>query len=174
MKDFKLPLKGQTIAVLLISLVVLFAIYNYSTNKGSSVDGMSVGHASGVQRQVVRGSSSSAPMQRQPQQQMGTSNQAPDNYIQRQVVNPNDLLPTDTNSQWGDLNGLTPSNIATPDLLQAGYHIGLDTISQTLKNANYQLRSDPIIPKSNVGPWNNSTYEPDLGRVPLEIGEGLR
>jgi hypothetical protein len=61
-----------------------------------------------------------------------------------------------------------------PDLLQAGYHIGLDTIGQTLRNANLQLRSDPIIPKQEVGPWNHSTIEPDLGRVPLEIGVGMQ
>jgi hypothetical protein len=57
-----------------------------------------------------------------------------------------------------------------PDLLQAGYHIGLDTIGQTLRNANYQYRSDPIIPKVDIGPWNQSTIEADYGRVPLEIG----
>jgi hypothetical protein len=61
---------------------------------------------------------------------------------------------------------------ATPDLLQAGYHIGLDTIGQTLRNANYQLRSDPVIQKQDIGPWSQSTIEPDLGRVPLEIGYG--
>jgi hypothetical protein len=69
---------------------------------------------------------------------------------------------------------LNQGNIAMPDLLDAGYLIGLDTIGQTLRNANYQERSDPIIPKVDVGPWNNSTIDPDLGRVPLEIGFGLR
>jgi hypothetical protein len=58
------------------------------------------------------------------------------------------------------------------DMLQAGHHIGLDTIGQTLKNPNLQLRSDPIIPKQDVGPWNQSTYEPDYGRSPLEVGYG--
>jgi len=57
--------------------------------------------------------------------------------------------------------------------LQAGYHIGLDTIGQTLKNANQQLRSDPVIPKTNVGPWNQSTIEPGF-QVPLEIGSANR
>ena len=80
------------------------------------------------------------------------------------------LLPNDQNSQWASLNPVSGGNIAAPDLLQAGYNIGLDTIGQTLRNANYQLRSDPIIPKQNVGPWMQSTIEPDLGRVPLEIG----
>jgi hypothetical protein len=65
-------------------------------------------------------------------------------------------------------------DVMMPDLLQAGYHIGLDTIGQTLRNANQQLRSDPIIPVQQVGPWNQSTIEPDLGRVPLEIGQGQR
>jgi hypothetical protein len=57
-----------------------------------------------------------------------------------------------------------------PDLLKAGHHIGLDTIGQTLRNANLQLRSDPIISKAEVGPWNQSTIETDYARVPLEIG----
>jgi hypothetical protein len=86
------------------------------------------------------------------------------------VANPSDLLPVDQNSQWASLNPVNGGNIAMPDLLQAGYHIGLDTIGQTLRNANLQLRSDPIIPKQETGPWLQSTIEPDYGRVPLEIG----
>ena len=88
------------------------------------------------------------------------------------VSNPSDLLPNDANSQWSTLNPMTQAGVNTPDLLQAGYHIGLDTIGQTLKNPNLQLRSDPIIPKQEVGPWNQSTYEPDYGRIPLEVGYG--
>ena len=88
------------------------------------------------------------------------------------IANPNELLPTDTNSQWAALNpvNMNQGSILNGDMLQAGHHIGLDTIGQTLKNPNLQLRSDPIIPKQDVGPWNQSTYEPDYGRVPLEIG----
>jgi hypothetical protein len=95
-------------------------------------------------------------------------------YSAQSVASPQDLLPKDQNSQWAALNPVQQGNIAAPDLLQAGYHIGLDTIGQTLRNANLQERSDPIIPKSNVGPWNQSTIEPDLGRVPLEVGYGAR
>jgi hypothetical protein len=95
-------------------------------------------------------------------------------YTAQTVASPQDLLPKDQNSQWAALNPVSQGNIAAPDLLQAGYHIGLDTIGQTLRNANLQERSDPIIPKSSVGPWNQSTIEPDLGRVPLELGSGAR
>jgi hypothetical protein len=86
------------------------------------------------------------------------------------ITNTSDLLPLDQNSQWAALNPVNAGNVAMPDLLQAGYHIGLDTIGQTLRNANLQLRSDPVIQKADVGPWNQSTIEGDYGRVPLEIG----
>ena len=86
------------------------------------------------------------------------------------VANPSELLPRDANSKWGELNQLNQNNIAMPDLLTAGYHIGLDTVGQTLRNANLQLRSDPVITKVDVGPWNHSTVEPDLARTPLELG----
>jgi hypothetical protein len=69
---------------------------------------------------------------------------------------------------------MNQGSVAMPVLLQAGYHIGLDTIGQTLRNANLQLRSDPIIQKQDIGPWNQSTIEPDLARVPLEVGYGAR
>jgi hypothetical protein len=101
---------------------------------------------------------------------------APNGYSQQTVANPSDLLPKDANSQWASLNpgSMNQGDIMMPDLLQAGYHIGLDTIGQSLRNANLQLRSDPIISKADIGPWNQSTIEPDLGRVPLEIGSGCR
>lgn len=90
------------------------------------------------------------------------------------VTNPSDLLPRDVNSKWADLNPTTSGGANTPDLLQAGYHIGLDTIGQTLRNANLQERSDPVIVKTAVGPWHQSTIDPDLARTPLEIGVGPR
>jgi len=95
-------------------------------------------------------------------------------FSSQTVASPQDLLPKDQNSKWSELNPTGQGNIMAPDLLQAGYHIGLDTIGQTMRNANLQERSDPIIPKSVVGPWNQSTIEPDLGRVPLEVGAGTR
>ena len=95
-------------------------------------------------------------------------------YAAQNAVVPGDLLPKDANTQFGDFNMLNQGNIVMPDLLDAGYLIGLDTIGQSLRNANLQERSDPIIPKTNVGPWNNSTIEPDLARVPLELGAGYQ
>jgi hypothetical protein len=86
--------------------------------------------------------------------------------------NPGDLLPKDNNSQWAQLNPAGKGDLANINLLKAGYHIGIDTVGQSLRNANLQIRSEPPNPQVNVGPWNLSTIEPDFMRPPLEIGQG--
>ena len=83
------------------------------------------------------------------------------------VANANDLLPKDSNSQWASLNPIGSGNVAIPDLLESGHHIGLDTIGQSFKNPNYQNRPDPVIQKVSIGPWSQSSIEPDYGRASL-------
>ena len=85
----------------------------------------------------------------------------------RPVNNVSDLLPRDPNSEWAKLNpGLNAG--ATPDLLSAGTIIGIP--SPPIRYGNMQLRSDPVISRQDVGPWNQSTIVQDISRVPLEIG----
>ncbi len=86
------------------------------------------------------------------------------------IQNPSDLLPKDMNGQWAQLNPSGKGDLSNINLLKAGYHIGIDTIGQTLRNGNLQIRSEPPNPQLNVGPWNLSTIEPDFMRPPLEIG----
>jgi hypothetical protein len=90
------------------------------------------------------------------------------------IQNPSDLLPKDSNSQWAQLNPSGKGELANINLLKAGYHIGIDTIGQTLRNANLQIRSEPPNPQLYVGPWNLSTIEPDFFRPPLELGQGTQ
>jgi hypothetical protein len=90
------------------------------------------------------------------------------------IQNPSDLLPKDTNSEWAQLNPSGKGELANINLLKAGYHIGIDTIGQTLRNANQQIRSEPANPQLYVGPWNLSTIEPDFMRTPLELGQGIQ
>jgi hypothetical protein len=96
----------------------------------------------------------------------------PTSCSQTGIDNPAELLPKDTNSQWAQLNPSGKGELANVNLLKAGYHIGIDTIGQTLRNANLQIRSEPPNPQLYVGPWNTSTIEPDFMRVPLELGSG--
>lgn len=88
------------------------------------------------------------------------------------IQNPDELLPNDSNSKWAQLNPSGKGELSNINLLKAGYHIGIDTIGQSLRNANQQIRSEPPNPQLNVGPWNQTTIEPDFMRPPLEIGSG--
>lgn len=87
--------------------------------------------------------------------------------MNREVMNPADLLPKDTNNAWSA--GLAPNNeLKNVNLLTAGHHIGINTVGSSLRNANLQLRSEPPNPRDpNLSPWNNSTIEPDTTRKPL-------
>ena len=97
---------------------------------------------------------------------------APTSCSKPNVQNPADLLPKDSNRQWAQLNPSGKGELSNINLLKAGYHIGIDTIGQTLRNANLQIRSEPPNPQLYVGPWNQSTIESDFMRPPLEIGSG--
>ena len=57
------------------------------------------------------------------------------------------------------------------ELLGAGYHVGVNSVGQSLRNANLQLRSEPPNPQTQVSPFLNSTIGPDLQRRPLELTE---
>ena len=89
------------------------------------------------------------------------------------TVDPSDLLPKDNNSEWAQMNPSGEGEIGNVNLLKAGYHNGINTVSGgAMRNANLQLRSDPPIAKEQVSPFLQSTIEPDTSRLPLEIGCG--
>jgi len=89
--------------------------------------------------------------------------------------NPADLLPSDVNSQWAELNPSGKGELSNINLLKAGYQIGIDTIGQSLRNANLQIRSEPPNPQiPGVSIWNQSTITGDFLRPTLEIGQGAQ
>lgn len=86
----------------------------------------------------------------------------------RNQLAPHDLLPQDVNSAWAAANPVGAGDIQGKNFLSAGALIGVNTVGQSLRNANLQLRSEPPNPQVNVSPWQQSTIEPDLQRRPLE------
>tara|TARA_B100001248_G_C27375190_1_gene453868 strand:- start:15 stop:539 length:525 start_codon:yes stop_codon:yes gene_type:complete len=84
---------------------------------------------------------------------------------------PQELLPQDTPAnQWSLANPQGSGSLKDKNFLQAGYHVGINTVGQTLRNANMQLRSDPPNPQVQVSPWLQTTINPDTNRKPMEIG----
>jgi hypothetical protein len=150
--------------VLIISMIAIWGLLSYNGQMKLVRDSMEDGSDdNAVEESEYTGSAS------EPSPSAGKTEPG---YALQPVANPSDLLPKDKNSEWNTLNppSVDDAGVKMPDLLEAGYHIGLDTIGQSMRNSNLQLRSDPTIPKSNVGPWNQSTIDADTVRQPLEIG----
>lgn len=94
--------------------------------------------------------------------------QKPAGCYPREQLNPGELLPKDTNSMWAQMNPTGSGDIQGKNFLSAGALIGVNTVGQSLRNANYQLRSEPVNPQVGAGPWMQSTIEPDLMRRSLD------
>lgn len=101
----------------------------------------------------------------------GISSTKPVNTCTNQpMMDPKELLPTDNNNEWSNI--MPNNDLKNVHMLNAGHHVGINTVGSSLRNANLQIRSEPVIPQQNLGPWNNTTIEPDNLRRPLEIGKG--
>jgi len=97
-------------------------------------------------------------------------NNAPAECYPKDVLSSGDLLPNDANSTWAQVNPNGQGALGDKNFLNAGYHVGVNTVGQSLRNANRQLRSDPPNPQVKVSPWMQTTIEPDVNRKPMEIG----
>lgn len=98
-----------------------------------------------------------------------SSASAPAGCYPRDQLTPGELLPKDANSVWAQQNPMGTGSLKGKNFLSAGALIGVNTVGQTLRNANYQLRSEPANPQVPISVFNNSTIEPDTNRRDLEI-----
>ena len=94
---------------------------------------------------------------------------APAGCYPRDQLTATELLPKDGNSVWAQQNPLGPGSLKGKNFLSAGALVGINTVGQSMKNANLQLRSEPPNPQVPISVFNNSTIEPDFNRRPLEI-----
>jgi len=100
---------------------------------------------------------------------------APSTCYPQPTLKAEDLLPKEDSAAIREFNIAKPAGEGILDgvnLLDSGFHVGVNTVGQSLRNANRQLRSEPPNPQVDVSPWMNTTIGPDLGRKPLEDGEG--
>ena len=87
----------------------------------------------------------------------------------RDQLTPSELLPKDPNSVWAQQNPMGTGSLKGKNFLSAGALIGVNTVGQSLRNANYQLRSEPPNPQVPISVFNQTTIEPDVNRRNLEI-----
>jgi hypothetical protein len=98
------------------------------------------------------------------------SAEAPAGCYPRDQLTPSELLPKDMNSIWAEQNPMGPGSLKGKNFLSAGALIGVNTVGQSLRNANLQVRSEPPNPQVAVSIFNQSTISPDISHRSLEIG----
>jgi len=96
--------------------------------------------------------------------------EAPAGCYPRDQITPSELLPKDMNSIWAEQNPMGPGSLKGKNFLSAGALIGVNTVGQSLRNANLQIRSEPPNPQVPVSIFLQSTIAPDISHRPLEIG----
>lgn len=176
LKNLQKSIKTHHIIVLVGVVILVFALYNYSSNKSLITDAMtgqkhmvsdntkpSLSNSGNVEPNNDEEQYSSAEGMTTNTNNLGVSNT-------RQLSDPSELLPKDENSEWAKLNPTSSSDMMNVNLLKAGWMAGINTVGSSLRNPNLQLRSEPANPQTKPSPWNTTTIEPDLMRTPLELG----
>lgn len=185
LKDLQKKIKGHHLISALAAVFAIYLIYRFIVRTNGSKDSMASGHTSKTQSSQGQQAPAGGNGVAQPAAPMGENEQfAQVQGIQGQAaglppscnagasIQAGDLLPKDSNSQFQQLSPNGASGLENVNLLKAGYHSGIDTVGSSLRNSNLQVRSEPPNPTTKVSPWMNTTIEPDLMRVPLEIGCG--
>lgn len=80
-----------------------------------------------------------------------------------------ELLPKDENTIWNQINPRAgKGSVSYKNFLESGNMFGIDTQGSSLRNANQQIRSEPLIKQETISPWQQSTIDADTYRKPLE------
>ena len=94
------------------------------------------------------------------------------NETSSQPLMAKDLLPRDDPmNNWNLSNPQPNGHLGDKNFLETSHFYGIATSSGSLRNANLQIRSDPIVQKvDNFTPWSWGSYGPDMNRKQFEIG----
>lgn len=94
---------------------------------------------------------------------------------QETTLSSSELLPNGKiGADWSAVNPVGADDLKGQNFLQAGYHsnINIVGISQTKRNQSYDIRSEMPNPQSKVGPFLNTTIDPDPFKTSRTL-EGL-
>jgi hypothetical protein len=80
------------------------------------------------------------------------------------TLSSSELLPKgEIGASWAAVNTVGSDDLKGQNFLQAGYHSNINVvgIAQTNRNPSYDIRSEAPNPQSKVGPFLNTTIDPD-------------
>lgn len=155
---------NQRVLILVIFLLLCFVLTSYANSKSSYAS--YEGFEEGEEEDMMDGADTDGEVtDENTEGKDGFHNMA---SAAAAVNKPSELLPTNSNSElvgsFKTEDGQFPGN-----LLESGAHIGLDTVSSSMRNANLQLRADPTIQKKNGCWWGESTIHADPNPVGIKV-----
>ena len=172
--------KNQSICIFLLALVVLQCtgyltkILNMCGLEGFEVGDLTTNSIGATASDGIGSIAASEQLgQNETQQAVTGLGRTPSSCYPQQKLKPEDLLPTDESKAIQEFNIAKPVGegiLQGVNMLDSTYHVGVNTVGQSLRNANLQLRSEPANPQLKVSPWLQTTIEPDVNRRAMEIG----
>jgi hypothetical protein len=93
----------------------------------------------------------------------GRSPASQQTYSQTSLTS-SELLPKgEIGASWASVNPVGSEDLKGQNFLQAGYHSNINVvgIAQTNRNPSYDIRTETPNPQSKVGPFLNTTIDPD-------------
>jgi len=171
---------SQTTRLALTLGAVVLAAYllsNYSSSKGLLGEGMeklsdslgvpsplSDGGPMGVSGHAVGGNA-------KPSESLQSRKSAGQSAYSETHLSGEELLPKGgLGASWAAVNPAGLGDLKGQNFLEAGYHTNTAVagVSQTNRNATWDIRSEPPNPQSKVGPFLNTTIEAN----PFKTGMG--
>jgi len=169
------------LGAVLAGVVVLYVLFSsYSGAKGAVVDkaeelggtgGMAPSSESGPYMSMPHGVAGNAVTVSGMQSRTPASQQT----YQETTLSSSELLPNGKiGADWAAVNPVGADDLKGQNFLQAGYHsnINIVGIAQTKRNQSYDIRSELPNPQSKVGPFLNTTIDPDPFKISRSL-EGL-
>lgn len=82
--------------------------------------------------------------------------------------NAESLLPKEKHKDWFD-DPYESTSVKNTHLINIYRPIGVNTIQTSLKNPSWDIRGSPVVPKTVVSPFLNSSIEPDTNLRPQSL-----
>ena len=163
---------SQTRLALVLGGVVLVAylLSSYSGDKGSFGEGLEqVKGALGVQGPLSDSGPYGKPLaskggNEQPVESVQGRHPASQSTYSDTTLSSGELLPKGgLGASWAAVNPSSMGDIKGQNFVDAGYHTNtaIAGVSQTNRNATWDVRSEPPNPQAKIGPFLQTTIEPN-------------
>jgi hypothetical protein len=169
------------LGAVLVGIVVVYGLFtSYASGKGAVLDGMST-----MSPQELGGEGSAGPMSEtgpyvpasetgslggnavQVSGMQGATPTSQQTYTQR-TLDAGELLPKgEIGASWAAVNPTGVNDLQGQNFLQSSYHtnVSIVGVGQTNRNPTYDIRSEVPNSQAKVGPFLNSTIDPDPFRA---------